>query len=196
MWLRGTLLGAVVLASFVWTAAPASAHTSLLSSTPAADSVVTEQPGTFSVTTTDDLLVLGDEVTGMALQVSGPSGSEEPLYYGDGCVTVAGATMSADIQLGEPGTYTVTWKVIAADSHPLDGQYTFTWQPAPGQELAEGSTTAPVCGGAEAAGTAGSGDATWTRDALWIGGAAFAALLAAVVTIVVVARRPSGPPAP
>lgn len=188
-WFRGTLLGAVVVATLAWTAVPASAHTSFLSSSPAADSVVTEQPGTISVTTTDDLLVLGGEVTGMALQVSGPSGSDEPLYYGDGCVTVSGATAATKAQLGQPGEYTVTWKVIAADSHPLDGQFTFTWEPAPGQELAEGSTEAPTCGTDAAASPV-------SADALWIGGAAVAALVAALVTIVVVARRRPGPPTP
>jgi len=188
-WFRGALLGAVVLAAVAGTAAPASAHTSFLSSSPEAGSVVTEQPGTISVTTTDDLLVLGDEVTGMAVQVSGPAGSEEPLYYGDGCVTVSGATAAVDVQLGEPGEYTVTWKVIAADSHPLDGQFTFTWQPAPGQEVAEGSTEAPTCGGADAAGS------PLPVDALWIGGAVLAALLAGVVTLVAVVRRRPEPPA-
>jgi copper resistance protein C len=192
-WFRGTLLAAVVLAAVAGTAAPASAHTSFLSSSPEAGSVVTEQPGTISVTTTDDLLVLGDEVTGMAVQVSGPAGSDEPRYYGDGCVTVSGATAATEVRLGEPGEYTVTWKVIAADSHPLDGQFTFTWEPAPGQELAEGSTEAPTCGGADPAGS------PVPVDALWIGGAVLAALLAGVVTLMMVVRRrpepPAGPPA-
>lgn len=188
-WFRGTLLTAVVLVAVAGTAAPASAHTSFLSSSPEAGSVVTEQPGTISVTTTDDLLVLGDEVTGMAVQVSGPAGSDEPLYYGDGCVTVSGATAATEVQLGAPGEYTVTWKVIAADSHPLDGQFTFTWEPAPGQELAEGSTEAPTCGGADAAGS------PVPVDALWIGGAVVAALLAGVVTLVMVVRRRPEPPA-
>ncbi len=204
-WVTRTILGTAVLAALAGSAAPATAHNSLLSSTPAAGSVVTEQPGTISVTTNDDLLLLGGEATGMAIQVTGPAGAPEPLYYGDGCVTASGPTLAADVQLGQPGEYTVIWQIVSIDGHPVSDTFTFSWQPAAGQQLAEGSTAAPVCGDTatvatpEPDGTQPADDAPPSvdsafGDALWIGGAGAAVLLAAVVTFVVMARRRPGPP--
>lgn len=202
-WLPRTVFGAAIVAALALSATPASAHNSLLGSTPAAGSVVTEQPGTISITTNDDLLTLGGEAN--ALQVSGPSSAGEPLYYGDGCVTVTGPTMAADVQLGQPGEYTVVWKVVSIDSHPVSDQFTFDWQPAAGQPLAEGSPTAPRCGESAASSPLpDDGDPAGDvppvadgafADALWIGGAAVAVLLAAAATFVIlIRRRPSTPP--
>lgn len=200
LWRRITLLGALALVPVVAMAAPARAHNSLVGSTPAAGATVTEQPGVISITTNDDLLLLGGEATGTALQVSGPADAAQPLYYGDGCVTVSGPTASTEVQLGQPGEYTVVWQIVSTDGHPVSDEFTFTWQPDAAQTLAEGSTTAPEC--ASPAGAAseepspqvpeipGSGDA----DTLWIGGALAAALLAGVVTLLLVRRRPPGPP--
>jgi methionine-rich copper-binding protein CopC len=204
-WLPRTVFGAVIVTALAVSATPASAHNSLLGSTPAAGSVVTEQPGTFSVTTNDDLLLLGGEARGMALQVSGPASSTVPLFYGDGCVTASGPTLSADLQLGEPGEYTVTWQVVSIDGHPVSDQFTFDWQPAAGQPLAEGSPTAPTCGepaaaspspdDGEPAGEVPPATDGAFADALWIGGAAVAVLLAAAATfVIIIRRRPFGPP--
>lgn len=204
-WLTRTIFGAAVLAALAGSVAPAAAHNSLLSSTPAAGSVVTEQPGTISVTTNDDLLLLGGEATGMAIQVTGPAGAPDPLYYGDGCVTASGPTLATEVQLGQPGEYTVIWQVVSIDGHPVSDTFTFSWQPAAGQSLAEGSTTAPVCGDTAAVATpepieTDPGDDAPPSvdsafgDALWIGGAGAAVLLAAVVTFIVMARRRPGPP--
>lgn len=199
-WRTSTILGAAVLGSVAGMAAPAYAHNSLVGSTPTAGATVTEQPGVISITTNDDLLLLGGEATGTALQVSGPADADQPLYYGDGCVTVSGPTASTTVQLGQPGEYTVVWQIVSTDGHPVSDEFTFTWQPDANQTLAEGSTTAPECATAPGAATEqpdpqvpgipGAGDA----DALWIGGALVAAMLAGVVTLILVRRRPPGPP--
>ncbi|WP_158270262.1 copper resistance protein CopC [Mycetocola zhujimingii] len=210
----GTLTGLLAVAALGLTAAPAQAHNSLVSSVPAADSVVTEQPGVFSVTTNDAILEAGGSSN--AIQVRGPGA--EPLYYGDGCMTVSGASLTTPVQLGEAGEYTVVWQVVSADGHPISGEYTFTWQPGDGQELAAGLATAPVCGETQAPVESGSPSpeprfttqATDTaspsgpiesedttaapNDLLWIGGA-LAVLVIAAVVVVVVVRRKKGPPA-
>jgi methionine-rich copper-binding protein CopC len=168
---------------------------------PAEGSVVTEQPGTFSVTTNDDLLQLNDAGAGMGLQVSGPAGAKHPLYYGDGCITVFGPTIEAEAQLGQPGEYTVVWQVVSTDGHPVSGQYAFTWQPAAGQPLAEGSATPPDCKGTvqvethqptdAASRDSGTPSVSALVDSLWIGGVLLAVILAVVVTLSLVRRRPT-----
>ncbi|WP_162925003.1 copper resistance CopC family protein [Mycetocola zhujimingii] len=209
-----TLAGLLAVAGLGLTGAPAQAHNALVSSTPAADSVVTEQPGTFSITTNDAILEAGG--TSNAIQVRGPGA--ETLYYGDGCMTVSGSTLTTPVQLGQPGDYTVLWQVVSADGHPISGEFTFTWQPASGQELAAGVAAVPVCGQAQApvesatpepeprfttqatdtaspSGPIESDDTTAaSNDLLWIGGA-LAVLVIAAVVVVVVVRRKNGPPA-
>jgi hypothetical protein len=194
-------MAAFILGTVLWSAAPASAHNSPVAYAPAEGSVVTEQPGTFSVTTNDDLLQLNDAGAGMGLQVTGPAGAKHPLYYGDGCVTVFGPTIEAEAQLGQPGEYTVVWQVVSTDGHPVSGQYAFTWQPAAGQPLAEGSATPPDCNGTvrvetnqptdAASDDAGASSAGALVDVLWIGGVLLAVILAVVVTLILVRRKPT-----
>ncbi|MEC5186016.1 methionine-rich copper-binding protein CopC [Cryobacterium sp. MP_3.1] len=198
---RSTLAGVVLaVAGLGATAAPAFAHNYLVGSTPAAGSVVTEQPGTVSITTNDNLLDLSGQGEGSAIQVTGPA--DAPRYYGDGCSTIAGPTLETAVQLGQPGEYTVTWQVVSTDGHPISDTFTFTWQPDAAQVLDEGSATAPECATAgsgqtgvadtDAAGTdtAESGSAVDVTDLLWIGGA-LVAILAAIGVTLLLLRRPT-----
>lgn len=184
------LLGSAAVAT------PASAHNYLVSTTPAADSTVSEQPGSLVLTTNDDLLVLGNDGAAAALRVVGPDG----LYYGDGCVSVVGPAATMPLELGPAGAYEVTWQVVSTDGHPVSGQYVFDWAPAEGVALAEGATSRPDCNGTVAVSDApgataenaqsGSGaDLALIGDALWIGGALAAVAAAIGVTLVVLRRR-------
>jgi methionine-rich copper-binding protein CopC len=119
--------------------APASAHNYVVSTAPAADSTVTEQPGTVGLTTNDALLDAGGDAN--LLRISGPDG-----YYGDGCTVVEGPTATMNAELGAAGAYTVEWQVVSTDGHPISGQFAFTWQPAEGAELAIARAEPPVCG--------------------------------------------------
>ncbi|WP_104162733.1 copper resistance CopC family protein [Cryobacterium sp. N22] len=196
---RAALAGVVLaVATLGATAAPAFAHNYLVGSTPSAGSVVTEQPGSVSITTNDNLLDLSGQGEGSAIQVTGPA--DAPRFYGDGCSTIAGPTLEAAVQLGQPGEYTVVWQVVSTDGHPISDSFTFTWQPDATQVLAEGSAAAPECatGGSapvdtDAAGTdaAESGSGVRATDLLWIGGALVAILAAIGVTLLVLRRRPT-----
>jgi methionine-rich copper-binding protein CopC len=208
---RSAFAAAVVVAALGLSAAPASAHNYPVAYAPAEGAVVTEQPGVFSVTTNDNLLLLSEAGGGMGLQVTGPAGAEHPLYYGDGCVTVFGPTIEATAELGEPGVYTVIWQVVSTDGHPVSGEFTFTWQPAAGQQLGDGSATPPDCNGtvagqatqpADAAAPAGdspSGQAAGAMmtELLWVGGAFVAVVVAVLATLLLVRRKPgeAEPPA-
>lgn len=122
-------------------AVAAQAHSSLVDSTPAADSVVTELPAAFSVTTNEELLDLAGDASGFAIQVVDTAGR----YYGDGCLTVSGSTLSMGASLGEPGEYRLYWQVVSTDGHPVSGDFGFSWQPSGDQTSTAGLGAPPVC---------------------------------------------------
>jgi methionine-rich copper-binding protein CopC len=185
----------------------ASAHNYLVSSTPAAGSVLTSLPPEFVITTNDVLLDFGGENTGSAgaLEVQGPDG----LFYGDGCVAVSGASISTPAAIGPAGDYTVIWRVVSTDGHPVSSQFSFTWQPDAAHIASAGSAAAPVCptasdaagavdgagaasGDSEAdtpASTAASSDDEFLSVLAWGGGALGAVAIAVVATLLVL-RRP------
>jgi methionine-rich copper-binding protein CopC len=195
--LAGLVLAAAVLGA---SAAPAYAHNYVVGTTPAAGSVVTEQPGSVSITTNDNLLDLSGEGAGSAIQVSGPA--DAPRFYGDGCAAVSGPTLQSAVQLGEPGEYTVVWQTVSTDGHSISDTFTFTWQPDAGQTLDEGAAEAPECptaggsGGApgdadEATDVSDTGVAVEATDLLWIGGALVTVMAAIGVTLLLLRRRPT-----
>jgi copper resistance protein C len=187
---RVALLVAASAALIALPALPAWAHNYLVATSPAAGAVVTEQPGTISLETNDELLDVGN---GSAIRVQGPDGR----YYGDGCTEVVGATAETNAELGTPGEYTVTWQVVSADGHPISGTWRFQWQPAEDVALAEGSTDPGACGGDAVVSTPGqqteeSTDAPAASvplDALWIVGGVLAAAVAGLATWLIVRRR-------
>ena len=190
----GAVVALVLGAAVFGAAAPASAHNQVLDTVPAAGATVTEQPGTFSVTTSDAIL---DAESGNAMIVSGPASA--PRYYGDGCGVVEGGTLSLDAQLGEAGTYTVTWRAISVDSHVISESYDFEWAPGADVVLAEG-TAEPTCAAAGSgesgantaapdADNAGSESEIALGDILWVGGAFVAVLLAVLATVLLLRRK-------
>ena len=192
---RAVFAVVVAAAALGWGAAPASAHNNAVGSSPAADSVVTEQPELFSVTTSGQLLDLGGTGSSAAMIVTGPAGA--PLFYGDGCATVSGATIETAAQLGPAGQYKVTWQAVSTDGHSISDEFTFDWKPGPGQSLADGAATAPSCGiEADAsttdattdAGSSAASDSPLSTVA-WIGAALGAVVLAVAVTLLILRQK-------
>jgi copper transport protein len=112
----GLLAGLGLLA----VAAPASAHAVLESSSPADGAVLGHAPARVSA--------MFDEPVGIivgSLQVFAPNGNRVDT----GQVTHGGRPQQIAVALLRglgPGTYTVSWHVISADSHPVQGAYTFS----------------------------------------------------------------------
>jgi copper resistance protein C len=181
-------VGLLGLAAATTVAAPAQAHNYYVSSTPGINEILTTLPEQFIVTTNDNLLDLAGTGGGFFLEVIGPDG----LYYGDGCVTVSGPSVSMPAAIGPAGDYSLAWQVVSTDGHTVSDTIPFHWQPATGAEsTTKGSTSIPNCGGA-ALGPAqddqGAADSTST-DILWIGGAVVAVLLAVVATLLLIRPR-------
>lgn len=193
---RLAVLVATSAALIALPAVSASAHNYVVATTPSEGAVVTTQPGAVSLETNEALLAVE---SGSVVQVQGPDGR----YYGDGCAVVDGPTATTQTQLGEPGTYTVNWRVVSVDGHPISGTWTFDWQPVDGIALAEGSNEPGACGGTSAAvpeatsAPDDAGDSTESAeattaaplDALWIVGGVLLAAVAAIVTWLVLRRR-------
>ncbi|WP_394553159.1 copper resistance protein CopC [Agromyces sp. MMS24-JH15] len=177
-------------------AVPAFAHNSITGTTPAADSTIVEQPGAVVVSTSDALLEVGG---GNLIDLTGPDG----LHYASACAEVSGTEVSVPVELGPAGEYTVVWRVVSADGHPISGEYAFTWAPASGAGTGVGMVD-PACDAVAATdATSGPEDAEAPDDAgaagsatdvAWIASAVVIALAAGVATWLVVRRR-GGPDA-
>ena len=200
----GTLLAAGPVLGL---ATAAQAHNYLVDSTPASGETLTELPETFSITTNEALLDLGGEGAGFALEVVDSDG----LYYGDGCVTVEGATMSVTPAIGAAGDYTVVWQGVSADGHTVSAEFPFVWAPTDPSVATEGSATPVTCataGGSDSAedNTAAEGSdadapadspATTPQaptdanlsDVLWIGGSVVLVGLVVGITLLVSGRK-------
>ncbi len=178
---------------------PASAHNVLVASTPSAGEVLSELPEVFSVTTNEPMLAL-EGSQGFALQVRDEAG----FYYGDGCVEVVDATMSAiAAPLGASGEYTMLWQAVSADGHTISGEIPFSWRPLGAVGAAPRSATPPVCGEAGAPGESASpaplipdppaddGDASGVDVAtvIWISGGLLALGIGIAIAIAVASRR-------
>lgn len=116
-------------------AAPAQAHNSLVSTSPAEGETITEDPGTVSLTLTGEPQG-GDGVTTSIIEVTAGDGHASS----SGEVTVDGATISTDVSLEHEDDYTVEWRTVSADGHPIEGSYSFTYDPA-GEPVATSEAT-------------------------------------------------------
>ncbi|MFL5998134.1 MAG: copper resistance CopC/CopD family protein [Streptomyces sp.] len=101
------------------TAGPASAHAALTGSDPQQGVVVDKAPDQVSLTFSEKVALSND-----SLRVLDPKG--KAVQQGKP-FEVSGTTYGVKVHSGLPdGTYTVTYQVVSADSHPVSGAYTFS----------------------------------------------------------------------
>ncbi|MFK0402094.1 copper resistance protein CopC [Microbacterium sp. NPDC090225] len=114
---------AVAAVAVFATAVPASAHDSLVHSTPEADESLTTAPESITLTYSGELLVLGDSTQGAVVLVIDESGRD----WATGDVEVSGNTVTAAVEPGMPDAgYQVRWQVVSEDGHPISGIVPFT----------------------------------------------------------------------
>lgn len=121
---RRFAVGMAVAAVAVFaTALPASAHDSLVHSTPEADESLATAPESITLTYSGELLVLGDSTQGAVVLVLDESGRD----WATGDVEVSGNTVTAAVEPGMPDAgYQVRWQVVSEDGHPISGIVPFT----------------------------------------------------------------------
>jgi copper resistance protein C len=163
----------------------ASAHSELLESTPAAGAELTKAPSEVE-------LVFGETVQ--------PQGGRIVVSTGDTIVsrdsTFTTRDNVASVQLapdGQPGTYTVAFRVVSADGHVVGERFEYTVVGKTSPSPTSGSTGTPTVDESQVAGTTeqtvdseGSG-----TGVIWVLGlgAIGLVLVAAVISVAVRGRR-------
>ncbi len=180
-------------------AQPASAHAGLTSSDPADGSVVTEPLDRVALTFTEAPLAGLD--AGLRIEVTGADGTSASR----GDVTVDGTTMSTAVDL-EDGAYTVLWRYLSPDGHPIDGSFGFeyrvpttaaTAEPTSPVSTTPASTPTSVPSASAVAVADGAPEASeGIAPGVWIAlGAGVVLVLAALVVLVARRGRGAGPTA-
>lgn len=136
-----------MLALLLGVAAPADAHAALIRTDPADGSVVQTAPQSVLLTFSEGVLLSTD-----SLRVLDPRGKDvaagKPQHASGGKDTGSTATVPLRPGIGD-GTYTVAWKAISQDSHPVAGAFTFSVG-APSKTSVDLSGVSAVGGGAAA----------------------------------------------
>ena len=136
------LFASVVLGFSVATAPAAWGHNQVASTTPSAGETVSASPVLVSVQTVENLLDLGGNKAGFAMVLT----DEQGVFYGTGCVEVSDRVLSTTVELGEGGSYEVTYQFVSEDGHTISDRFVFTFEPQPNHSPAPGFPEAPVCG--------------------------------------------------
>jgi copper transport protein len=115
-------LGALI-GLLLGTAAPASAHAALIRTDPADGSVVQTAPQRVVLTFSEGVLLSAD-----SLRVLDPRGTNVATGApGHAAGKDSGSTATVPLRSGlGNGTYTVAWRAISQDSHPVAGAFTFS----------------------------------------------------------------------
>jgi methionine-rich copper-binding protein CopC len=96
----------------------ASAHDDVIDQVPAPGSQVEAGLVEIKLDFSNELLDIG---SGAEIVVTAPDGSLAPAT----CAALNGTLASAQTDLDQAGTYTVAWRVVSSDGHPIEGSYNF-----------------------------------------------------------------------
>ncbi|WP_426997909.1 copper resistance CopC family protein [Pseudarthrobacter sp. N5] len=187
--LLGLMLGALVVAAMLFAAGlfaagPASAHDAAESSSPAQGATVATPPDKVSVTFNKNPLGLGAQI-----RVNDSIGAD----WADGAVEIVDNVASQKIKAGAPaGEYTVIWRVVSSDSHPIEG--TFTFKATAGAAGSSAAAPVPGAGTAQPGTTRAPGKAPDASQPFPWSLVIFAAVaLGLLVALAVIAKRRLAP---
>jgi copper resistance protein C len=186
----------VFAAAVLGLAGPAAAHDAAESSTPADGASVAVPPEQVSVTLNKNPLGIG-----AAFSVKDAAGTE----WAEGPVDIVDNVASQKLRAGGPaGEYTVVWRVVSSDSHPIEGTFAFTAASAAQAAAPAGSptpagtvpatgaaaATAPVMGTAEPGTTGEPSEPADASEPFQWSIVIFAAVAVGLLaTLAVIARR-------
>ena len=145
---------ALALATTIAFAPAASAHDELTGTTPKNGVTVTSAPSSLELTFAEKPLTVGNQIS-----VKAPDGSTSKATP-----KVDGSTVSAPFAGHGDGAYTVTWRVVSSDGHPISGSYTFTLKGGTAITAAP-STAASSSGGAASPSPRATGTTTFDSPA-------------------------------
>ncbi|MFD9280744.1 copper resistance CopC/CopD family protein [Streptomyces mirabilis] len=158
------LLLLAVIGAVLAGAAPASAHAALTGSDPQQGAVVSRAPSQVSLTFSEKVAMSDGSV-----RVLDPKGKRVDTGK---ATDLGGTTYGVKLHSGLPdGTFTVTYQVVSADSHPVSGAFTFSVG-APSQTSV--ALSDPAVGGGVVGALYGVGRyVSYAGFILLVGGAAF-----------------------
>ena len=163
---RLAVIAAAILTATALSIAPAAAHATLQSSNPAENSVLDAAPD--EVTLTFNQSVQSNFAT---VTVVGADGTQ----WGASDPVVDGSTVTVDLDgLGAAGEYTIGYRVVSADGHPITGSIPF-------QVTSSSPTSAAPAAPATTETTSTAVEETDSGFPLWPIGAAVAVVAAAGV---------------
>lgn len=137
--LPGRLLAAVVASFLVLLggAGTALAHDSVTGTSPGNGTTVAGMPQTIDITMSNTPASIGSQV--LVLDEAGTN-------WAQGEVEVLDTVASQAVRAGAPGgSYTVKWRLVSSDSHPIEGEFRFT-ATAGGATTGRAAPTAPAAG--------------------------------------------------
>lgn len=130
---RLAMVVGLVLTALLGFPGAAAAHTELASSDPVDGASLTNAPAMVTLTFTETVQNFVPTVV-----VTGPDGQS----YTAGEPTLDQATITTRLTaLGPAGNYTVAYRIVSADDHPVSGQTTFTYKPPAASTPASTSTS-------------------------------------------------------
>ncbi|RAN71975.1 hypothetical protein B5P43_32895 [Bacillus sp. SRB_336] len=153
--LATALLSALTLAMLMLPAAAAQAHDVMEGTSPANGSTVASVPASIGMTFDHTPIAIGSEIL-----VNDAHGSN----WASGAVNIVDNHVIQALKPSAPaGKYTVEWRIVSSDSHPIEGTFTFTaLRPAGNPTPAAGpGTPASAQSTAVAAAAAGGGGIPW-----------------------------------
>lgn len=191
------LLG-VAVAMLLVPVSAASAHDSLTGTSPENGQKLAEVPAEVEMQFSNNPLGLGAKVI-----VEDQDGQD----WAEGDVKIIDNTARQQISADAPaGTYTVLWRVVSSDSHPIEGSFEFTAAAGgPGGQGPSGTALTSAAPGAStstdpasadsAAGNQAESGGFWSSSGAWLAaGVVVLVILALVIRTLLVRRRRDTPP--
>lgn len=150
---KALALGTLLLTTGFTSLAPASAHDQLLSVTPEANSNLTEAPEEIVLNFSGEIMDLDGANQVRIVDADGNS-------LTDGEPEVQGTTLTQKLVQDDSqhDTYTVSWRVVSSDGHPIQDSFTYTI----GDGASAASSVAPATSSATASEEAAVGETTGT----------------------------------
>lgn len=108
---------------FLGSAPSAMAHEDIQVTDPATNELLEAGVIPIVLTFSEPVMIM-DGNEGTEIQVTDEAGTNQNA----GCLQVRENMVSAMVELDQTGEYTVTWRTVSSDGHPIDGSYKFKIQ--------------------------------------------------------------------
>ena len=116
----------LALTASLFVIAPASAHAALSWSSPEVSSSVSEAPTQVTLVFDDEIQIIEGTESNIITVTD-----ENDRHFETGDVTVNGGKVGVELSPLNEGTYTVAYRVVSADGHPVSSEYQFEFTTTP-----------------------------------------------------------------